>query len=127
MRISPYILPGMTHGSIHVEYKKDIEHYMEIVSNEYGVTPEEMKSHRRFRNITVSRQVCMYLIRKFTQQSLKDIGAAFGGRDHTTVIHACHTVQDLLDTDEEYREKLEHIVDNFIHLTDRVKTFKVAV
>ena len=52
-----------------------------------------MKSKRRTRNITFPRQVAMYLVRQLTDRSLPEIGEAFGGRDHTTVIHAVEKIE----------------------------------
>jgi chromosomal replication initiator protein len=51
----------------------------------------------------------MYLAKKFTKSSLKNIGEHFGGFDHTTVIHSCQTVEDLMDTDNEYKEKVDEL------------------
>ena len=60
---------------------------MSAVSDYYGVTPEDLKSSRRNREITVPRQVAMYLTREMTGLSLPSIGRAFGGRDHSTVLY----------------------------------------
>jgi chromosomal replication initiator protein len=51
----------------------------------------------------------MYLAKKFTRNSLKSIGEHFTGKDHTTVIHSCQTVENLMDTDSGYKEKLLEI------------------
>ena len=71
---------------------------MSAVSDYYGVTPEDLKSSRRNREITVPRQVAMYLTREMTGLSLPSIGRAFGGRDHSTVLYACNTVEKNLKT-----------------------------
>src|SRR5690554_2910224 len=63
-----------------------IEGIMEIVADYYSIKVSELKSKRRTRNITFPRQVAMYLVRQLTDRSLPEIGEAFGGRDHTTVI-----------------------------------------
>jgi chromosomal replication initiator protein len=55
---------------------------------------------------STGRQITMYFAKKFTKQSLKNIGEHFGGFDHTTVIHSCQTVENLMDTDTEYKENL---------------------
>lgn len=67
-----------------------------IVSEHTGVTYELMKTKSRKREYTESRQICMYLIHKYTKLSLRLIGLKFGGRDHSTVIHACQKVDDLM-------------------------------
>ena len=60
----------------------------------------------RKREIVQARQITMYLAKAFTKNSLKTIGEHFGGRDHTTVIHSCQTVKDLMDTDTVFRENV---------------------
>ena len=71
---------------------------MSAVSEYYGVTSEDLKSSRRNREITVPRQVAMYLTREMTGLSLPSIGRAFGGRDHSTVLYACNTVEKNIKT-----------------------------
>lgn len=65
---------------------------MAIVAEYYSVTVEDLKSKRRNREVTVPRQIAMYLVRDMNGSSLPRIGMEFGGRDHTTVIHACDKV-----------------------------------
>ena len=59
----------------------------------------EMYSKKRFRSVARPRQVAMALAKELTQQSLPEMGEAFGGRDHTTVLHACRKVEAALTTD----------------------------
>ncbi len=71
---------------------------------EYFEVPIEMvKSKTRKREIVQARQISMYLAKLHTKTSLKSIGAFFGGRDHSTVIYACQTVDDLIDTDKKFK------------------------
>lgn len=77
-----------------------IEIIQEVVSNYYSLSMEEFKSARRTRNVAFPRQIAMYLCRKLTDMSLPKIGEEFGGRDHTTVIHACEKISKGLKTDE---------------------------
>jgi chromosomal replication initiator protein len=58
-----------------------------------------MKSKKRTKNIAFPRQVAMYLARELTDSSLPQVGAEFGGRDHTTVIHACEKIQTAMKMD----------------------------
>jgi chromosomal replication initiator protein len=60
---------------------------------------EAMKSKARSRKVTLPRQIAMYLTRELTNLSLPDIGRNFGGRDHSTVLHACKKVEKIQDTD----------------------------
>ncbi|MGU8313296.1 chromosomal replication initiator protein DnaA [Clostridium perfringens] len=72
----------------------------ESVANYYNLRIEDLKSQRRTRNIAYPRQIAMYLSRKLTDMSLPKIGEEFGGRDHTTVIHAYEKISENLKTDE---------------------------
>lgn len=73
------------------------ESIMKVVSRYYDITPEQMLSQKRSRDITFPRQVAMYLCRDLTGMSLPRIGQFFGGRDHTTVMHACDKIIEELD------------------------------
>ncbi len=80
---------------------------MAIVAEYYAVTVEDLKSKRRNREITVPRQIAMYLVRELNGASLPRIGLEFGGRDHTTVIHACDKVAEDLRRDAQLRGAVE--------------------
>lgn len=69
------------------------------VSGYFHLEPGQLQSQRRYRNIMLPRQVSMYLARQLTTLSLDQIGAYFGGRDHTTVLHACRKVERALKSD----------------------------
>ena len=69
-----------------------IQEIVELVTDYYGVKLSELLSKRRHRSIVLPRQVCMWLARRHTRYSLAEIGGYFGGRDHTTVMHAVQTV-----------------------------------
>jgi len=71
------------------------------------VTREEMESARRTARIALSRQVAMYLCRHHTDRSLAAIGQAFGGRDHSTVIHSVDKVERQMARDRAFRERVE--------------------
>ena len=66
---------------------------MTTVSDYYGLTIQELTGPTRKREITVPRQIAMYLTREMTGMSLPQIGSVFGGRDHTTVMHSCKIVE----------------------------------
>lgn len=68
------------------------------VSKLFNVTIEQLRSKKRTKDIVVPRQVAMYLAREITQSSLPKIGNEFGGKDHTTVMHACEKIQQTLDS-----------------------------
>ena len=78
----------------------------EIVANYFNLKIDDLKSQRRTRNVAYPRQIAMYLSRKLTDMSLPKIGEEFGGRDHTTVIHAYEKISENLKNDE----NLQHTV-----------------
>jgi chromosomal replication initiator protein len=74
---------------------------IEAITEYYKVRTPDLKGKSRLREIVLPRQVAMYLAKDLTNLSLKSIGYHFGGRDHSTVIHAIQTVNDLMDTNKE--------------------------
>jgi chromosomal replication initiator protein len=77
------------------------------VADWFGLPVEEMTSARRFRAVARPRQVAMFLSKELTPKSLPDIGQRFGGRDHTTVIHAIKQVEKLCSVDAEVEQDVE--------------------
>jgi chromosomal replication initiator protein len=77
-----------------------IELIQDVVSSYFNLRVDDFKSQRRTRNVAYPRQIAMYLSRKLTDMSLPKIGEEFGGRDHTTVIHAYEKISEGLKTDE---------------------------
>lgn len=86
-----------------------IDMILDIVSNYYNLRIEDFKSSKRTRNIAFPRQIAMYLCRKLTDISLPKIGEAFGGRDHSTVIHAYEKISDKLNNDENLQNAVNEI------------------
>jgi chromosomal replication initiator protein len=91
------------------EREMTIENIQKMVCEHFGLTYDKLLAKTRKREVVQARQITMYLAKKFTKTSLKSIGEHFGGFDHTTVIHSCHTVENLMDTDAEYKEHLMQI------------------
>jgi chromosomal replication initiator protein len=87
----------------------------EEVSEYFGFSIEELCSPSRSRQLTTARQIAMYLIRELTTLSLPNIGKAFGGRDHTTVIHANKKIAGLM-------QEKQQVYNQVNELTNRVKT-----
>lgn len=86
-----------------------IEDIQTTVGKFYGVTVKEIKATKRTQNIVLARQVAMYLAREMTDNSLPKIGKEFGGRDHSTVLHAYNKIKNMLAQDEGLRIELESI------------------
>ena len=82
------------------------EAIMDACASHFGLTRDDLLSQRRNREIAGTRQLAMYLIRELTQLSTTRIGEVFGGRDHTTVMHACDKVSRLEKTDGETQQAL---------------------
>ena len=82
------------------------ERILAAVSERFGVRPETLVGKRRTQAIALPRQVAMYLMRHLTELSLVEIGACFGGRDHSTVIHACRQIAEKIQRDETFRDKV---------------------
>ncbi len=87
--------------------KVTIEEIMRKVSEHYNLRLSDMKSARRARVVARPRQIAMYLAKMLTSKSLPEIGRQFGGRDHTTVMHAVKRVESLADTDSQIAEDVE--------------------
>jgi chromosomal replication initiator protein len=81
-----------------------IEVIQDLIAETFGLTRAELLSHSRRANLTWPRQIAMYLAREHTGETLPAIAARFGGRNHTTVLHACRRAAERLDTDHEAYE-----------------------
>jgi chromosomal replication initiator protein len=81
--------------------KATIESIVGKVSDYYRIKPRQVRSARRHPGVLMPRQISMYLARRLTRLSLNQIGAYFGGRDHTTVLHACRKIEEVIETDAE--------------------------
>ncbi|TMC48328.1 MAG: chromosomal replication initiator protein DnaA [Chloroflexi bacterium] len=86
-----------------------VELIQEVVATHYNISLEEMKGRRRDKHIVFPRQVAMFLIREETASSLPAIGGAFGGRDHTTVLHAFEKISELSREDARLQADLRHL------------------
>lgn len=95
------------------EKEVNIDTIQDIVSDFYDVTIADLKSKSRKKELVFPRQVAMYFAKELTDLSLKSIGYHFGGRDHSTVIHAVQTISDLMEQDEAVKEALQKIRSNF--------------
>lgn len=79
------------------------------VCKKFNIDKETLKSKRRFKNVVVPRQICMYLIKKHLKKSLNDIGLIFGGKDHSTVLSACRKIEGLKEKNQEFKKILEDL------------------
>jgi chromosomal replication initiator protein len=79
----------------------------EVVARRWGVTPEGLRSKARTKTLTVPRQVAMFIARDLLGMQLVEIGQAFGGRDHSTVIHSLGKVERDMARDHQFRDRVE--------------------
>lgn len=82
----------------------------EVVAEHFGIKLEDFNSKRRTRSIAYPRQIAMYLCRELTELSLPKIGDEFGGRDHTTVIHAHEKISKDIESNPDIKEKIENVI-----------------
>ncbi|NBB99722.1 MAG: chromosomal replication initiator protein DnaA [Bacteroidetes bacterium] len=86
-----------------------IEEIQRIVCNYFNIEEDLVRARTRKREVVEARKVAMYFCKELTQHSLKTIGLHFGGRDHSTVIHANRSVEDRLDTDPQFEDVVEEV------------------
>ena len=85
-----------------------------MVSEYFQISLEELQSKTRKRHVVQARQLAMFFAKKYTKSSLANIGDQIGKRDHATVLHACKTVDNLNETDKQFKKY-------FADLTKRIK------
>ena len=88
-----------------------LEDIQEVVANRFNIKISELKSKRRTKTLVYPRQIAMFLSRELTASSFPEIGREFGGKDHTTIIHACRQIEKALDNDTALRTTLESLKD----------------
>jgi chromosomal replication initiator protein len=109
--ISIEIVEELLREILHEEgrYSITIDAIQKKVADHFDLRPTDMIGKRRPEHIAFPRQIAMYLARQLTESSFNEIGEAFGGRDHGTVLHACRLVKDRMQVDAQVR----HII-NFL-------------
>ena len=86
-----------------------VEFIQTLVADHFDVPVDKLAGKTRKRHIVIARQLSMYLAKNLTDKSLKAIGENFGGRDHSTVIYSCKTVQDLMETDMIFKDTVAEL------------------
>jgi len=105
MDMAQQVIPGRRNGAKELA----IEQIVEAVTSHFNVKVTELQSKRRNKTLALPRQVCMFLARQLTRRSLEEIGGYFGGRDHSTVLHATKTIRKQIDDDPSLRATVEDI------------------
>lgn len=92
-----------------------IEYIQETIANYFDLNIDMLKSQRRTQNIAFPRQIAMYLCRKLTDSSLPKIGENFGGRDHTTVIHAYEKILNKIESDQDFNNTINELSNKILN------------
>ncbi|MHC5089096.1 MAG: helix-turn-helix domain-containing protein, partial [Planctomycetota bacterium] len=79
------------------------------VSDHFDVRITDIQSKKRSQSIALPRQVCMYLARNLTRHSLEEIGGHLGGRDHSTVVHACSKIEQMYREEADFRDQVDFL------------------
>jgi len=86
-----------------------VDFIQKLVAEPFDIPVDKIQGQTRKRSFVVARQLSMFLAKKLTNKSLKAIGENFGGRDHSTVIYSCRTVQDLMETDAVFKDTVAEL------------------
>src|SRR5690554_511307 len=92
-----------------VKREISIDYIQKVVSDYFKLDVETLQSKTRKRHIVQARQLAMFFAKKYTKSSLQNIGSQIGDRDHATVLHACKTVDNLVETDKQFKKYVEDI------------------
>lgn len=92
-----------------IDSEVGIDYIQKTVSDYFKVALDDLKAKTRKKEIVIARQVAMYFSKDYTNHSLKSIGYHFGGRDHSTVIHAVQSVNDMIDTNSKFRYAIDEL------------------
>lgn len=92
-----------------IDSEVGIDYIQKTVSDFFHVDQDDLKAKTRKKEIVIARQVAMYFSKDYTNHSLKSIGYHFGGRDHSTVIHALQSVSDMMDTDSKFKYSVDEL------------------
>jgi chromosomal replication initiator protein len=103
------VLSLLDHNVKPTQNRLTIDHIQRITARHFSISEDLLISKTRKQEVAVARQVAMYLCRKMTSSSLETIGLHFGGRDHSTVIHACQSVESRLLTEPSFAHRLHRL------------------
>ena len=92
-----------------IDTEVSIDYIQKTVAEYFHLRPEDLKDKTRKKEVVIARQLAMYFSKEYTNHSLKSIGYHFGGRDHSTVIHAVQTVNDMYDVDHRFRSSVDEL------------------
>ena len=97
--------------------KNKIEQVQQIIANNYNISIEDIRGKRKSNDITIPRQIAMYICRIYLKESLPKIGAEFGGKDHTTVMHAVNKIKKEVETNDELNIEINKVISQLPWIT----------
>ncbi len=97
--------------------KNKIEQVQQIIANNYNISLEDIRGKRKSNDITIPRQIAMYICRIYLKESLPKIGAEFGGKDHTTVMHAVNKIKKEVETNDELNIEINKVISQLPWIT----------
>lgn len=103
----------LKHLTLGQERKVTIEAIIKAVAERFGLQPAQLKQKSNSQQIAYPRQIAMYLVKELTSASLPEIGRAFGGKHHTTVLHSVHKIEELRHRKPDLNNLLNSIIDSF--------------
>ena len=92
-----------------------LENIMRVVARHYDVSPIDIRSKNRHKDIAAIRQITFYFMKKLTYKSLQAIGTSIGGRDHSTVIHAVQKIEAMVAVDKHFEAKIKQLEHEIIN------------
>ena len=108
LELAKQIMKNIVHD---IETEVGIDYIQKTVAEYFHLKLEDLKDKTRKKEIVIARQVAMYFSKEYTNHSLKSIGYHFGGRDHSTVIHAVQSVNDTMDVNANFRDTIKDLKD----------------
>ncbi len=106
LELAKQTLKSLVHD---IDSEVGIDYIQKTVSEYFKIPVDMLKAKTRKKEIVMARQLAMYFSKEYTSHSLKTIGYHFGGRDHSTVIHAVQTVNDMYDTDQSFKKAVDEL------------------
>lgn len=106
LALAKQVLKNIVHD---IDTEISIDYLHKVVTEYFNISLESIKSKTRKREIVIARHVAMYLAKQYTNHSLQFIGDYCGGRDHSTVLHAIQTINNMLSTEHKFKLVLEEL------------------
>ena len=92
--------------------KNKIDQVIQLVADHYSISPDDLKSKKKTNNIAIPRQIAMYICRTYLEENLMKIGMEFGGKNHTTVMHAVEKIKKAINNNDALNVEIQKIINN---------------